>query len=168
MATESDLDRMRQGALERIERSERRYKLAFVMAALFEASFLIGFVLLSAMVVITIVGVAFEVPEGNLVWAIAAFLPLNYGIAVAGVGRARRGDVPEWYWWSRRIKDIGRWLPRRRRPFASAAWAQVWFEWRRHGSSLPFFTACVQSPPAQLAVTRGVASVTSSRNVASV
>lgn len=47
MSTESDLDRVRKGALERIERTERRYKLAFIVAAIIEAAFLGGFVLLA-------------------------------------------------------------------------------------------------------------------------
>jgi hypothetical protein len=47
MATESDLDKMRKGALERIERGERNFKAAFFFAALLEACFLAGFLLLA-------------------------------------------------------------------------------------------------------------------------
>jgi hypothetical protein len=101
-------------------------------------------VLMSSIIVaVPIVGAAFEVREANLLWIIAGSLPLAYGIAVSGVSRARCGDVPEWYWWSQRIQEIGRWLPRRRQPFASAAHAQVWFEWRRHGTALPFLVGCM-------------------------
>ena len=47
MSTDGDLDRIRKGALERIERSERNYKAAFFFAALLEACFLAGFLLLA-------------------------------------------------------------------------------------------------------------------------
>jgi hypothetical protein len=73
---------------------------------------------------------------------VAAFLPLAYGIAVAGVARARCGNVPEWYWLSQRVTEIVRWLPRSGHAFVSPAQAQVWFEWRRHGLSLPFMVGC--------------------------
>src|SRR5262249_18423659 len=34
-------------------------------------------------------------------------------------------------------------MPRRQTAFASAARAQAWFEWRRHGKSLPVLVGCV-------------------------
>jgi hypothetical protein len=50
-------------------------------------------------------------------------------------GRVRRRD--HWRAWVRRAGDA---LPRRSRPFGSAAGAQTWIEWRRNGAVLP---ACV-------------------------
>jgi hypothetical protein len=97
---------------------------------------------LSALVAVPIVGEQLKVPEAILVLIVAVFLPLAYRIAVTGVARARCGEVPEWYWLSQRIKAMVHWLPRSRQPFASAAQAQVWFEWRRHGLALPFLVGC--------------------------
>ena len=45
--TTSEIDRARRAALDRIDRAERGYKFAFVVAALVEASFLGAFVLLA-------------------------------------------------------------------------------------------------------------------------
>ncbi len=45
--TTSDVDRARRAALDRIDRAERGYKLAFVVAAFMEAGFLAAFVLLA-------------------------------------------------------------------------------------------------------------------------
>lgn len=43
----TDLDAIRRNTLERIDRAERHYKLAFFGAALIEAAFLAGFLLLA-------------------------------------------------------------------------------------------------------------------------
>jgi hypothetical protein len=47
MSTDEDLNRVRESALGRIERSERNYKLAFLVAAMFEAAFFVAFLLLA-------------------------------------------------------------------------------------------------------------------------
>jgi hypothetical protein len=79
-----------------------------------------------------------EIWHGVLV----ALLPAAYGIAVGGVGRARRGEEMRWGWpawlrWRRAATPT-------RRPFASAARAQVWFEWRRNGLVFPVLVfACM-------------------------
>src|SRR5207244_3636529 len=58
--------------------------------------------------------------------------PLAYLAARFAVGRARRGDVPDWLgMFARRGQAAD--LP----AFASPARAQFWFEWRRDGWSLP-------------------------------
>jgi hypothetical protein len=61
-----------------------------------------------------------------------------YGVAVAGVARARRGDGAYWDWpgWSAWLRWIS--SPRVRSAFASPLRAQVWFEWRRVGLGFPF------------------------------
>jgi hypothetical protein len=89
-------------------------------------------------------GLLFEVPSPLLAAGLLGSLPVAYAVALVGVARARRGDVPEWPWWlSRWAEAVSRWRPRRRRPFATAARAQVWFEWRRHGLALPFLVGLV-------------------------
>src|SRR5207245_791995 len=57
-------------------------------------------------------------------------------VARFAVARARRGDVPDW-----RLGQIS--LPRRRDHFPSPARAQLWFEWRQYGRSLPWLVAIV-------------------------
>ncbi len=74
---------------------------------------------------------------------LAVQLPLAYGVAVYGVSRARRGDVPQWNWpggpallrWTS-ATTVGR-------PFVSPARAQLWFEWRRKGHIFPILLAGV-------------------------
>jgi len=61
-------------------------------------------------------------------------------LVTVGVKHARRGDVPNW---EGPLRKLAGWLPRRRRPFPSAARAQVWFEWRCTGNSLPIMTGLV-------------------------
>jgi hypothetical protein len=88
-------------------------------------------------------GLLFEVPTLLLTAGLLGSLPAAYAVALVGVARARRGDIPEWPRWSRWVEAVGRRLPRRRRPFTSAAGAQLWFEWRRHGATLPFTVSLV-------------------------
>jgi hypothetical protein len=95
-------------------------------------------VVLSVLIAIAIVGSFLEVSPTLLLSLFAGSLPVAYGVAVIGVSRARRGDSPEWYRWANVLRRIASWLPRRGRPFASAAGAQVWFEWHTHGILLPF------------------------------
>src|SRR5262245_17446615 len=69
-------------------------------------------------------------------------LPLAYGVAVWGVARDRRGAYQGRLRLGRLIELALGWLPKRRGRFASAARAQLWFEWRRKGLLLPLFAAC--------------------------
>jgi hypothetical protein len=82
----------------------------------------------------------------NLEWseaAITAFLapqlPVAYAAAYFAVQRARRGVVPDWSLWSGGRGREGATLP----PFRSIGAAQLWFEWRRSGASLPMLVAMV-------------------------
>ena len=86
-------------------------------------------------VILAVLGARYGVSEGVLAVLFAVQLPVAYGLAVVGVSRARRGDVPDW-------RGLVRWAgvaassgPRRR--FASAHEAQTWFEWRLSGHILP-------------------------------
>ena len=68
---------------------------------------------------------------------LAPNIPLAYLVARFAVARARRGDVPDRRRIFARIGRIADLLSRRRDRFRSPAGAQAWFEWRRHGRSLP-------------------------------
>ncbi len=85
-----------------------------------------------------------QVPERVIVALLAPHLPLAYLVARVAVARARRGDVPDWRPWLARLGErirLAEMLPRRPTRFASAARAQLWFEWRLHGRSLPVWVA---------------------------
>src|SRR5205085_10925616 len=59
-----------------------------------------------------------------------------YLVGRFAVARARRGEVPDWRGMFARAARTAA-LTGRRDQFRSAARAQAWFEWRRHGRSLP-------------------------------
>jgi hypothetical protein len=86
---------------------------------------------------VVILALHFKAPESVMLALLAPHVPLMYLVARFAVARARRGDAPDWrvtFAWLGRIGDL---LSRRRERFPSPARAQVWFEWRRHGRSLP-------------------------------
>lgn len=85
-----------------------------------------------------ILAINYRWPEVALIAFLAPQLPLAYLCAWAAVARARRGDVPDW---SISLARAGG--ARMLRPFRSIAAAQFWFEWRRHGRSLPLLVAIV-------------------------
>jgi hypothetical protein len=84
--------------------------------------------------------------EPVLAGLFASLAALGWTLGYLGVRQGRRGDAPDWEGlfepWRRLVR---RW-PHRRRPFASAAWAQTWFEWRRTGKSLPIMTGLLLLP----------------------
>jgi hypothetical protein len=82
-----------------------------------------------------------KVPEPLMVAALAPQVPLAYLCARFAVAMARRGDVPDWREKVARLGRIANVLPRRRDHFPSAARAQLWFEWRLQGWSLPVWVA---------------------------
>jgi hypothetical protein len=72
----------------------------------------------------------------------AALIPVAFLVAVAGVGRARRGENPDWSrlgWFLRREGEADADRP----PFTSAVRAQVWYEWRLRGRGLVVTVALV-------------------------
>jgi len=79
----------------------------------------------------------FKPREPVMVAILAPHVPLAYLTARFAVGRARRGHVPDWHGLFFRLSRIADVLPRRKDRFSSPARAQAWFEWRRHGRSLP-------------------------------
>src|SRR5256714_1424809 len=90
---------------------------------------------------IALVAVHFSARESLMLGILAPQIPLAYVVARFAVGRARRGDVPDWrgaFAALGRIAQIG-W--HRREHFASPASAQAWLEWRRYGRVPPRLVA---------------------------
>ena len=90
---------------------------------------------------IAILALQFKAHEPLMVGILAPQIPLAYLVARFAVGRARRGDVPDWRGAFAGLTQSTRVPWRRRESFRSAAGAQAWFEWRRHGGSLPTWVA---------------------------
>jgi hypothetical protein len=96
---------------------------------------------LGAIDTIVILAMHFHAGEFVMLALLAPNVPLAYVVARRAVARSRRGDIPDW---SRRMRGDGvrgygtRAASRR---FRSAADAQTWFEWRRHGRRLPALVA---------------------------
>jgi hypothetical protein len=86
---------------------------------------------------IALVALHFNADESLMLAILAPQVPLAYLVAHFAVARARRGDVPDWRGAFAWLAQIARGLSHRREHFTSAASAQAWFEWRRHGRSLP-------------------------------
>lgn len=83
----------------------------------------------------------FNVRESVMLAILAPQIPLAYLVARFAVARARRGDVPDWRGalvWLTQVTDA---MSHRRENFTTPASAQAWFEWRRHGRSLPTWVA---------------------------
>jgi hypothetical protein len=81
-----------------------------------------------------------DVPESFfLVYSIAC-LPVAVAAAFVGVSRARGGVVPQWEW----LSALGRATPQTTaKPFQSPLRAQMWFEWRRFGKTLPLLICLI-------------------------
>ena len=86
---------------------------------------------------VALLAIHFKAPEPLMIAMLAPQVPIAYLVARVAVSRARRGEVPDW-------RGRFGWLARRnagasstRAPFLSPARAQAWFEWRRHGLTLP-------------------------------
>src|SRR6059036_2517472 len=92
---------------------------------------------LAALETVVLLAIHFKAGEPRMVAILAPQLPLAYLVARFAVARARRGDVPDWRRPSARSGEIADVLPRPRDHFSSPRRAQAWFEWRRHGRSLP-------------------------------
>ncbi|HZF08508.1 MAG TPA: hypothetical protein VFE33_06935 [Thermoanaerobaculia bacterium] len=86
---------------------------------------------------VVMVALEYKAPEPVMLAILAPHVPLAYLAARFAVARARRGDVPDWRRFFTPLGQIADALTRRRLHFPSPARAQVWFEWRRHGRSLP-------------------------------
>lgn len=89
---------------------------------------------------IVMVALHFNAREAVMLAILAPHVPLAYFVARFAVSRARRGDVPDWRAIPMAIARVAR-IETRLRPFPSPARAQMWFEWREHGRSLPWLVA---------------------------
>ncbi|HEX2601784.1 MAG TPA: hypothetical protein VHL32_06675 [Gemmatimonadaceae bacterium] len=98
---------------------------------------------LSAIDAIVLLALTFHARELLMVAIIAPQIPLAYVVARLAVARARRGDVPDWRGAFASLARVGHTDARAGRHFSSPAAAQTWFEWRRHGWSLPTWVAIV-------------------------
>ena len=92
--------------------------------------------------IIVLLAIHLNASEWMMVAGLVPQLPLAYLAARYAVGRARRGDVPDWRRAPARAERIVAVADTGRR-FRSAARAQLWFEWRRHGWTLPTLVAMV-------------------------
>jgi len=90
---------------------------------------------------IVLLAIHFNASEWMMVAGLVPQLPLAYLAARIAVARARRGDVPDWRRASARAERVADVPERRRKTFRSPERAQMWFEWRRHGMSLPVLVA---------------------------
>jgi hypothetical protein len=88
---------------------------------------------------LVIVAIELKVSEGVLIAFLVPQLPLAYLAACRALVLARKGHVPDWALFNRGRSARARPQP----PFSSPARAQFWFEWRRHGRSLPMLVAMV-------------------------
>src|SRR5436189_2654771 len=91
---------------------------------------------LAALDTVVLVAIHFKAGEPMMLAILAPQVPLAYLVARFAVARARRGEVPDWRGMFARPACTAA-LTRRRDHFRSPARAQAWFEWRRHGRSLP-------------------------------
>ena len=111
---------------------------------------------LSAIDSIVLLALRYHASEAVMIAIVAPQIPLAYVAARFAVARARRGDVPDWRGlFARPVRTVD--VPARRRAdFASPASAQEWFEWRRHGWTLPGWIAILL--PFELALLRAAGS----------
>jgi hypothetical protein len=79
----------------------------------------------------------FQARESVMLAFLAPQIPVAYLVARFAVARARRGDVPDWRGALVRVTRVRDAMSPRHGHFATPAGAQAWFEWRRHGRSLP-------------------------------
>jgi hypothetical protein len=86
---------------------------------------------------LAVLALNFRAHESLMIGILAPQVPLAYLVARFALARARRGDVPDWRGVFSWLTKIARVLSRRREHFRSPESAQAWFEWRRHGRSLP-------------------------------
>ena len=86
---------------------------------------------------IVLVALQYKAPELVMLAILAPQIPLAYLAARVAVGRARSGAVPDWrgLFTQRGARTDAATRPRVQ--LSSPGRAQLWFEWRRHGRSLP-------------------------------
>jgi hypothetical protein len=101
------------------------------------------FLLILGLVALAQYGALSGVSEPILVGLFSGLAVLGWTLGYLGVRQGRRGDAPNWEGLFEPWRRLVRRLPHRRPAeggFATAGWAQSWFEWRRTGNSLPIMT----------------------------
>jgi hypothetical protein len=99
----------------------------------------VAVLLLTMIDVVVLLAVYAKASELAVTAFLAPQLPLAALVAHRAVARARRGDTPDW---RGAFTRLGAGTFRRSdRPFESPASALAWFEWRRHGRTLPVWVA---------------------------
>jgi len=93
--------------------------------------------LLLSIDVVVLTALYSKASERTMLLLLAPFLPLAYIAAVAAVRRARWGGGPYWGFAPTLTRSAAL------RDFRSPARAQLWFEWRQFGRSLPLLVAIV-------------------------
>ncbi len=96
---------------------------------------------LAAIDAVIMLALNLKASEAVMLAILAPHVPLAYLAAHSAVARARRGDVPDWRGRFTRVERVADVLPRPRDHFPSPARAQLWFEWRQYGRSLPWLIA---------------------------
>ena len=86
---------------------------------------------------IVLLALQYKAPESVMLAILAPQIPLAYLTARIAVGRARSGTVPDWAGILSRRRTLTDAGTRPRDHYKSPARAQAWFEWQRHGRSLP-------------------------------
>ena len=102
---------------------------------------------LTAVDAIVLIAIEMEARELTMIALLVPQLPIAYLVAWIALRRARRGELPDWaIRLPRRTATIA--APGFDGGFASPSRAQLWFEWRQHGWTLPAMVAMVV--PAEL------------------
>lgn len=96
---------------------------------------------LASLDAIVTLAIHYNASEPLMIAILMPQLPLAYLVARSAVARARRGDVPDWRGMFARAVSLADILRVQRDHFTSPGRAQLWFEWRRHGRSLPGMVA---------------------------
>lgn len=99
----------------------------------------VAVLLLTGIDAAVILSIVFRASEATMIAILAPQLVVAFFVAWHAVARARRGSVPDW---QGTFGSLGA-ETRRQAQFRSAARAQAWLEWRRHGRTLPALAALV-------------------------
>lgn len=102
---------------------------------------IVAVLLLFSIDAVVFTAIELRASEPMMLAFLAPQLPLAYLCGRVALAMARRGHVPDWRESFARLGTAGNVPPRRQRVFPSAARAQLWFEWRRHGLALPMWVA---------------------------
>ena len=101
-------------------------------------------IFLTAVDAIVFIAIEKEARELTMIALLAPQLPFAYLLAWIAVRRARRGELPDWsIRLPRRTANVA--VTVSEGSFASPSRAQLWFEWRQHGWTLPAMVAMVVS-----------------------